>query len=198
MRLGFDLDEVVVDLATEFEKYLELNYGILWSIDCFTHSDFSLCKFNDDDTFNERIQKDMVKVANDPEFQFQAQPSENAREVLQKLKKIGHKIYFVTSRPKQNQPATFKWLRQYDIPFDSLEVIGKNEPKGLYGRRLHLDMYVDDLVSQLDSMRKYKKKWRKGLLLFDKPWNNAPINESYYKRIKNWQEILRHVGIQNR
>jgi uncharacterized HAD superfamily protein len=198
MRLGFDLDEVVVDLAKEIEKYLELNYGILWPIECFAHFDISLCKFDDDVVLNERIQKDLLEHIYDPDFQFQAQPSENAREVLQKFKKTGHKLYFITSRPKQNQPMTFKWLRQNDIPFDGLEVIGKNEPKGPYGRRLYLDMYVDDLVVHLDSMLKYKKKWRKGLLLFDKPWNNAPINESYYKRIKNWQEILRHVGIQNR
>ena len=31
MKFGFDLDEVVVDLTTEVEKYLALEYGINWS-----------------------------------------------------------------------------------------------------------------------------------------------------------------------
>jgi uncharacterized HAD superfamily protein len=198
MRLGFDLDEVVVDLTTEFEKYIELNYGIVWPIECFSHYNFNLCKFSDDTDLNERIKKDMLIVANDPDFQLQAAPIENARETLQKLKRLGHKLYFITSRPTQNQPLTFKWLRQNDIPFDGLEVIGHSAQKGFYGHRLNLDMYVDDLEVHLDSMRKYKMKWRKGLLLFDKPWNNKSINGEYYTRVKNWLEILRHVGIQNR
>ena len=133
----------------------------------------------------------------DTEFQFQAEPVENAITVLQKLKRAGHKIYFITSRPKQNQPLTFKWLRQNDIPFDGLEVIGHEYPKGMYGHKLQLDMFVDDLEKHLESMLHYKKRWRKGLLLLDKPWNMS-YDGSRFVKVENWQEILRHVGIANR
>jgi len=198
MRFGFDLDEVVVDLTAEFEKYLELNYGIVWPPDCFVHYDFVRCKFNDDEELNSRIIKDMLTVANDADFQFQAEPFKDARKVLQKMKRAGHKIFFITSRPKQNQPLTFRWLRQNDIPFDGLKVIGHHEPKGFYGLQLKLDMYVDDLERHLTSMWNFKKKWRKGLLLLDKPWNRDYIDGSKIIRVENWQEILRHVGVQNR
>jgi len=198
MRLGFDLDEVVVDLAAEFEKYLEYTYGIKWTKDCFVRFNFENYIFSDDKNFNARIIKDMLRVANDADFQFKAEPIEGAQKVLQKLKRCGHKLYFITSRPKQNQPFTFKWLRQYDIPFDGLRVIGHSEPKGLYGLRLNLDMFVDDLEKHLESMWVYKKRWRKGLLLMDRPWNTMSIDGSKFKRVHNWKEILRHVGIQNR
>lgn len=198
MRLGFDLDEVVVNLTAEFQKHLETTYGLEWSPDCFVYYDFVKCVFHHDEEFNARIVKDMIQVANDADFQFQAEPFDGARDVIQRLKRAGHKIYFITSRPKQNQPLTFRWLRQHDIPFDGLEVIGHSKPKGAFGRRLFLDMYVDDLHKHLESMWLYKKRWRKGLLLLDKPWNHDYIDGSKFKRVNNWQEILRHVGIAKR
>lgn len=198
MRLGFDLDEVVVDLTAEFEKYLESTYGIEWPMNCFVHYDFVKCVFDSDEEFNARITEDMLKVANDIDFQFQAKPMEGAVEVLHKLRRAGHKLYFITSRPKRNQPMTYKWLRQNDVPFDGLAVVGHDNPKGIYGAKYRLDMYVDDLHKHLESMWLYKKRWRKGLLLLDKPWNESYIDGSRFSRIKNWQEILRHVGIQNR
>jgi hypothetical protein len=198
MRLGFDLDEVVVDLTTRFQMHLESTYGIDWPIDCFVNYNFVDCVFHHDEEFNERIKNDMIVQANDAEFQFQAEPFKDARYVLQRLKRAGHIIVFITSRPKQNQHLTFRWLRKHDIPFDILEVIGHDEPKGLYGRKHHLDMYVDDLHLHLESMWSYKKRWRKGLLLLDKPWNSDYIDGSRFRRVYNWKEILRHVGIQNR
>lgn len=198
MRLGFDLDEVVVNLTSEFEKYLASVYGIDWPVDCFVNYNMTECSFHNDSEFNDRISKDMVRVANDPEFQYQAEPYKDAREVLHKLKHSGHKIYFITSRPKRNQPYTFKWLRRNDIPFDNLTVIGHDEPKGVYSMKYRLDMYVDDQEQHLESMLSYKKRWRKGLLLIDKPWNYNSIDGSKFIRVYEWKDILRHVGIQNR
>lgn len=197
MRLGFDLDEVVVDLATEFEEYLGVQYGIEWPRECFTSFRFEECYFDSDEDLNTRITDDLCKVANDPDFQSQAEPVPMAREVLQKFKRSGHKLFYITSRPRQNQPATFKWMRQNDIPFDDLAVIGK-EQKGIYGLRYKLDMYVDDLEKHLHSMWLYKKKWRKGLLLLDRPWNDGYYDGSRFTKVQDWQAILRHVGIQNR
>jgi phosphoglycolate phosphatase-like HAD superfamily hydrolase len=130
MRLGFDLDEVVVELAKEFETYLAVNYGIEWPPDCFVQFSINECTFSEDDVLNAKIKEDLIKVANDAEFQFAAEPKEGAQKTLQKLKRVGHKLYFITSRPKQNQPLTFKWLRKYDIPFDKLELVGNENPKG--------------------------------------------------------------------
>lgn len=198
MRLGFDLDEVVVDLITQFKQHLELTFGLDWSYDCFVNYNLVDCVFHHDEDLNTRIIEDMLLMANDAEFQFVAEPLAGAQNALQHLKRAGHKLFYITSRPVQNQPLTFKWLRKYDIPFDGLEVVGHDQPKGLYGRKLQLDMFVDDLHKHLESMWLYKKRWRKGLLLFDKPWNSAYIDSSRFKRVHNWKEILRHIGVQNR
>ena len=198
MRLGFDLDEVVVDLTSEMEKHIGATYGIEWPAECFINYDFRTCVFSPDEETNRNIINDMVVVANDPDFQINASPVEGAVEALHKLKRVGHKLFFITSRPKQNQPHTFKWLRDNDIPFDRLAVVGKSIPKGLFGRKYVLDMFVDDLEPHLESMLHYKKRWSKVLLLLDRPWNSNYIDGSKFQRVFNWQEILRHVGIGNR
>ena len=198
MNLGFDLDEVVVDLVSEMNIYIGTHYGIEWSIDDFIKFDIMECNFHHEPEINGKIQKELKYLANDADFQFKAQPFPEARRAIQLLKKVGHKIIFVTSRPKQNQPLTFRWLRQNDIPFDVLDVIGHDEPKGVYSKRRNLDMFMDDCLPHLESMWRHKKRWRKGLLLLDKPWNIGPIDSTKYIRIYDWQEVLRHLGVQNR
>ena len=198
MKFGFDLDEVVVDITTEVEKYLEIEHGIKWSKEYCIKYDFKQAGFHNDPEVSEKIAKEIMAMCHDPDFQFNADPVEGARDVLIKFKRAGHQIYFISSRPKQNQPATFKWLRKNNIPFDSVDVIGNSGHKGFFGRKYNLDMYVDDLQKHLVSMHNYKKRWRKGLILFDRPWNRENFDGSRFIRMDNWQAILRHIGVQKR
>jgi len=198
MRLGFDLDEVVVNLGDVFEKHLKEEYGVDWPLNCFRDYSFSLCKFVEDEEKNAAIIDDMFFIANNPDYQFTGEPIEDAIETLHKLKHQGHELHFITNRPPANKYKTFMWLRKYSIPFTTLHVLGSGAEKGITGARLKLDMYVDDIEKHLVSMAEHKLKWRKGLLLFDRPWNQGPIDKSKFKRVHNWQEILRHVGIGNR
>lgn len=190
LNLGFDLDEVVVNLTDVIEKYMKDTYDIYWPAECF--KDYSLIDgtYHNDKGFNEIIQKDLLRVANSPEFQLTAKPFNGSREALLLLKELGHKIFFITSRPKKNESLTIKWLEHNDIPFDELNVIGHDEEKGVYGHKLDLDMFVDDLEKHLVSMFKYKKTWNGGLLLFDRPWNTK---DTHFNRMKNWKEIMDFV-----
>ena len=198
MKLGFDLDEVVVSLSPVFERHLKEEYNIDWPINCFRDYGFEDCAFTEDKEKNDAIVKDMLFVANNPDYQFTGEPIEDAIETLFKLKHQGHELHFITNRPKANKHKTFLWLRKYKIPFTTLHVLGSDAEKGATGARLKLDMFVDDLQKHLEGMLEYKTKWRKGLLLFDRPWNQGSIDGSKYKRVHNWNEILRHVGVANR
>lgn len=198
MRLGFDLDEVVVDLNKSLNEYIENNYGIPCIPEMYINYDIKKVVFDENEDLNSRIKKDITQLLYDPDFQYNSEPVVGARETLQKLKRVGHKLFFISSRPKPNQSITFKWLRANDIPFDDLKVIGHDKVKGYYGMKLRLDMFVDDLEVHLESMWRFKRRWKKGLLLYSRPWNSDSIDASRFSRVDNWKEILRHVGIQNR
>ncbi len=190
LNLGFDLDEVVVNITDEIEKYLKKTYDIYWPAEYFKEYGLIDGTYHKDENLNKAIQKDLWKVANSPEFQSYAKPFNGARKTLSLLKKAGYKIFFITSRPKQNKSLTIKWLEYNNIPFDDLQVIGHGEEKGSYGLKLNLDMFVDDLEQHLVSMSKYKKIWSKDLLLFNRPWNT---NDVKFNRMNDWKEIIKHV-----
>lgn len=198
MRLGFDLDEVVVALNKEVEKYVAAEYGIDWSQDCITSYGFGDEAFHPDKELNDKMVKDIIPLLDDADFQSPAEPVPGALEGLKELYRTGHKIFFISSRPPENRDKTIAWLIKHKVKFEDAVTVGHQVDKGIYGRKFNLDMYVDDLVRHLKSMAEYKKSWKKGLLLFDRPWNCAPVDGNKYKRVYNWREIIRHIGIQNR
>jgi uncharacterized HAD superfamily protein len=159
MRLGFDIDDVVADFIGELDVYLQSNYGIEWPYGCFFKPDFTDCVFHHDEEFNKKIVEDILAALRTGIFVESAKPIEGARESIQSFRKSGHKIFFISSRPLRHQPATYKWLRKHKFPFDGIRVIGNDAEKGFHGRQLNLDMFVDDLEANLESMWRYKKRW---------------------------------------
>lgn len=198
MRLGFDLDEVVVCLNKRVEEYLASTYGIDWSVQSLTSSFYDDAVFHADKETNKEILADIIPLLDDPDFQAPCEPVPGAVKALQDLKKHGHKLFFISARPPENRDKTIAWLKKHKIKFDEVATVGHHTDKGIYGRKFKLDMYVDDLPKHLESMSKYKSSWRKGLLLFDNPWNNDAIDANKYTRVYSWKEIIRHIGVQNR
>ena len=187
LNLGFDLDEVVVNITGVIEDHMLEKYNIYWPAEYFKEYGLIDGTYHKDEKINKTIQADLWTVANSPDFQLEAEPFNGAKEALSLLKEAGHKIFFITSRPKINKPTTLRWLEKHDIPFDELNVIGHDEEKGVYGHKLNLDMFVDDLEKHLISMLDHKKTWSKGLLLFDRPWNTKDVR---FNRVGGWKEII--------
>jgi len=198
MKLGFDLDEVIVALCDILVEYMNDKFGMSWTIEDFKEYDLLHNKYSDDKVYSDKIANDLIEVVCDIEFQLTAKPCEGAPEFIRRMKKEGNSIHFITSRKLGKEDFTIKWLRKYKIPFDSLQHIGYGEEKGRLGRALNLDFYIDDHEDQLESMYKYKKRWKKGLVLMDRPWNRDSIDSSKFIRVKNWKELTRHLGIHKR
>jgi len=198
MKLGFDLDEVVVALCDALTKYMNDKFDLGWTVEDFKIFNLLHNKYSDDEEYNDKIAKDVIEVANDIEFQMTVKSYEGAPEFIRKLKKEGNSIHFITSRKYGEEDFTAKWLRKYKIPFDTLHHAGLGAEKGRFGRILNLDFYIDDCEEHLKSMYRYKKRWKKGLALMDRPWNRDSIDGSRFIRIKNWKELTRHLGIHKR
>lgn len=198
MKLGFDLDEVVCNLTDLLSLYLKETYGIEWTKEDFKSYGLLENSYKTDQEFSKHVAEDLIEKANDSEFQLKAEPYKEAAESIRLYKRQGHSIHFISCRPG-DKSFTARWLRKYKIPFDTLHNIGHNgKKKGYLGRSLNLDMFVDDLERHLESMWIYKKRWRKGLLLFDRPWNQGQYDASKFKKVYSWDEIDRHIGIHNR
>ena len=192
INLGFDIDECVSDLTTVLARYLNKEYNIRWTKDDFDFYGLLDLEYSTDEKFNKEIAEDLIIKANSADVQSLAKPVDGAVKYLNLLKRKGHKLFFISSRHEKQEETTMKWFKEHRIPYDRIIHTGHTS-KGVIGKQLKLDFYVDDLEKHLEEMVKYQSKHRYGLLLFNRPWNKKSIDASRFTRIYNWAEIYRKV-----
>jgi len=197
MNLGFDVDEVVTMAMDRVSEVLAEEFGLHWDFWDFTTYEFEYTRFVEDTKHNVEVQKRLAEVVNSKEFQLKLTPYYEAKKAIQEYKRRGHRIHFITTRPKGEEETTCTWLLRNDIPFNSVHHVGFPGEKGFLGKQLNLDCFVDDHGKHLKSMMAYKKRWRKKLILLDRPWNKD-FTGVEYKRAYSWSDVNRHLGIHRR
>jgi len=202
MKLGFDIDGIVANMAQAMVDFINEKYKLNYTVNVFGFHELWKNKYAEDEKLNRQITQDMYdEIIGNQEALLKIPPYTEAVRVLQKFKKNGHSLHFITARKDASKKSTFNWFRKNKIPFDTIHITGslKRPRKGMLGRTLNLDFYIDDQDEYLEEMYTYKNRWRKGLFLFTRPWNeNKVIDLSKFKRVSNWKEINRHLGIYNR
>lgn len=203
MRLGFDIDGIVADMAQSLIDHANEKYNLNHTTEIFVYHNIFKDEYTDDDALNKEIAKSMVdNVIHNEDAIYEVKPYEYAAESILRFKRW-HSIHFVTSRGGPEKRITVEWLRKHDIHFDSVHCTGPSDPggssKGMFGRSLNLDFYIDDQSKHLEAMYKFKARWHKKLALYTRPWNVAkPVDNSKIVRVDSWKEITRHLGIHKR
>lgn len=201
MRLGFDIDEVICLLSERIARNTMAKFDMSYEdarpmIDKFI-KDYNFKRDNAHNETNEVIKFFLYEAYNHDTL-LSAPPDKEGQKAIKSFKHGGHSIHFITSRDKKFKDLTVNWMRKNKIVFDSIDFVGHGGEKGIIARALNLDFFLDDLEASLESLHKYKKRWRKGLCLLDKPWNDGYIDGSRFKRLHNWTEVKRHLGIHKR
>ena len=108
----------------------------------------------------------------------------NAKDIINKLKKDGHEIYFITARSsdeyKNPYLISYLYLIKHDISFDKLAVNIQN--KGLYCSENKIDIFIDDSVVNCLSTVNYGIE----TYIFDNTFNR---NNNNFNRVNNWIEV---------
>jgi uncharacterized HAD superfamily protein len=194
-RLGFDIDEVVCSTIKTIIKLMKEFYNIDWSYEKFNSYSFEKTEFvKGNKTLNKKISDHLVTLVNDPEVHLSFEPYEEAVRCIRRYKDKGHSIHFISNRPLEKEDVTMKWLRRNNIPVNSLHHAGWKVKKGTICENLELDFYIDDHTECLESLTECKKRWRKGLFLMDRPWNQGYENENVV-RVRNWKEVDKHLNL---
>jgi uncharacterized HAD superfamily protein len=205
MRLGFDIDGVVANIANVMVDHINDKYGTNYTEDIFFHHDISKNRYVDDEELNKEIIQSVIdNVFHNRDMLMTVEPYPKAVESLITLKRM-HSIHFITSRSLHIREVTIDWIRSLNIPFDSIHFMGPSadkkvkSSKGMMGRSLNLDFYVDDQNKHLEEMYRYKARWFKSPALFERPWNSwMPLDRGKFVVVKSWKEIIRHLGIHKR
>jgi len=198
MNIGFDLDEVIGKTAHMAVNHLNDVFDTNYTIDVFKNFYFHENVFSDDETEQKAIVETLEWAVFDAKMMDSVQPYEDAVKVINDLKHQGHKIYIITKRHKELTASTIKWLKRHKIKHTKLICTDLKE-KSYFASQLRLDCFVDDLEENLLDMYKAQTRWRKGLLLMTRPWNEGHyIDTSKMSRANNWIDIRKYLSLGNR
>mgnify|MGYP004644761709 CR=1 FL=1 len=188
MNIGIDIDNTITEIQNELNKAaydyaIKLGKNIdnnLQDIDKNGDTYEEKFQFSYDELkyFLKNIQED---IAN------KAKPRDNAVDVINKLKKEGHKIVIITARDSEfhDNPYFFSknWLDENNIKYDKIIVNARK--KGIVCKNENIDLFIDD---QLKNCIEDEKEGIQTIRISDD-------NKKYTNVIplKDWKEIYRFI-----
>ena len=179
-RIGVDLDDVVCSYVPALLQFINTQHGTEYTVADVKQWNIHECI--------ER-EEQFVKAAMD-HFMYSGgfsnlQPIPGAIETINRLKNNGHQIYFITSRSSKATHDTYEWMDAHGL---GIENIFFDRDKAWVAKRLGLDMFVDDNLSNLDAISE------RGIetICFDHPWNRT-FGRRAHMRYHKWEDIYNHI-----
>lgn len=189
MNIGIDVDEVVCDLLSVVLDSINSKWGFKPTVDIFSEYNFFANSYTSCDTTNKSIAEDIVRWVNDSDYLYEVPPYPEVAAVVNDLLTKGHQVHFITARPKTALETTQKWFATHGIHYTSLHVIGHGSSKGVLGRELNLDIYIDDHVVNVEEVLEHTKAVN---FLIDRPYNRWYTNKKVI-RIDKLQDIYKYI-----
>ncbi len=189
MKIGCDLDDVVVQWFSSFLKFFNPSQGTSYTLKDMT--DFRLWTVGIGRTKQEAIE--FVDRFYESEY-FENIPFVEGAEEGLRLLDSKDRLIFITSRserykPKTNALITSRLKKDIACLFFSGDFSQNGrKTKAEICVEEGVEHYIEDCLDYANSVAE------KGVSvsLFDKPWNQGDFVEGV-KRVYNWKEILKHV-----
>jgi len=185
MKIGIDVDNVVVDLNKGFIDFYNSNFDKNISMDDFKEhyylSDlFGISRDEEWDLWNSYHNSELFD-----EMSF----VEGVKAAIDFLK-AKHELFFITARHLSWKDKTDKLFEKH---FGDVNLIFSGD---VYGGRQKDEICEENGIKILvedhpTHSLDYAKKGIK-ILLFDRPWNKKVEHENII-RVKNWEEILERI-----
>ena len=184
MRIGIDIDDTITDtwsymvpiyshifnIPTEELSHTQPYYNSVKKLNLTIDDYFKIMQpYYRENTLNIPIKKD-------------------AQEVINILKKEGHKIIFITARGKMyHEPKliTKTYLEKNDIKYDKL-IINAND-KATICKKENIDLFIDDSYKHCQSVSSIGIK----VLMFGTNYNK---NIKEFTRITSWYEVYNYIN----
>lgn len=181
MKIGFDIDDTLIDLRRHaFHLYnKKLNSTVEESVfeqiqTVEIHEAFGLTSEQGSQMWKDCMQE--IYFTDCPSF-------EHANEVVNALAAEGHEIYYITSRSKAHCQQTRDWLKVQGFPVvDERFYCGMQDHEKIdIIQKLNLDIYVDDKPAVLNTLANSNTK----VIVKDQSYNQ----QLSYCRLKKWNEF---------
>ncbi len=176
MKLGIDIDGVVVDFVTPFLPLLQEAMG-----HPVRYDDITAYRFQHALGYSDEVE-DWVRGEIDRRDLLRGLPRiPGSLESIRRFHRE-HEIHFVTARPEAKwEDVTREWLRVQGFPYSSVLFREGRKAEGSEGFDLFVEDYLEnalDLVAQGIHV-----------CLFDQPWNQNSDLPRRCTRVHSWQEV---------
>lgn len=170
MRIGLDIDNTICDTDESVVKVIN-KYGYKFSLDDYKHNNFD----------NSFLYKHIAEI------QENAKLKDNVKEVIDKLREEGNKIYLITYRNdfygNDYKKITERFLEKNDLIVDG--VYYKCTDKSVMCKKLNIDLFIDDKIVHCKEVSNISID----TLIFDSNYNK----DASFKRVRNFKEIYNYV-----
>ena len=180
MRIGIDLDNVVVNTTEAVIEYLNERVPNL--------------HLKMDDIKEYWMEKNLppgysllVQEAFESKHMWKkVKMIKGAKKFIRQLREDGHEIYFVTSSLPENLRKKIKHLTR-ELAFYDEDYVWKHTINIHKKQLINLDVLIDDCLDNLTGDKTYKS------ICFDYPWNRQVGFSEDMERCKDWAEIYETI-----
>lgn len=175
MRIAIDLDDVVIDLTTQWIKEYNEFTGDTAKWSDFNQWDFSRCV---------KYPISLYTFLEPPNRIYdRCEAVTGALDAIRALEREFDVIYLTA----EFQPSKLTWLRKHDL-VDAFEKMPSNLVIATNKSLIKADMLIDDKAVNVI-------KYPQGGLIFAKPWNNLEVLPNKVQRVEGWSEVLEYLGV---
>ena len=164
MNLGFDLDGVLYPWHEGVWKQLTVDGYITSSFEEYWDKEWKIMREKQSTLF--------MNMVNEPLMYSSQAPYFGVRSLLECLKLDGHKIWYVTQRPRHLDFITRQWIRRWRLPFED-NVIRVEGSKRQVIIENEIDLFVDDAIRHAEDLKDFTK-----VILVKRPYNKE-IQENF-------------------
>ena len=187
MNIGVDLDGVLFDSENYFRTYSRLyNFENIKKPEVdkeelYFSNRFKWTQEEVDEFFDQYMEMIELKAPIMP----------MAKEILQRFKDMGHKLYIITNRGSKYKveiEVTKKRLEELGIDFDGVNLGVHNKAEKC--KELGIELMIDDLYNNVDNV---SKSGIKCLYFRDLVLKQFDQSNKYVHEVRNWADVYIEV-----
>lgn len=191
MIIGLDLDEVCCDLVGNVCGHIHDVYDHKHNSEVFGSYNFHENDYTGNEELNAEVADDLITQVTNTVFLSMCPPINGTVEAVNTLKSKGHEVHILTARAEGEESNTIEWLNKHGYEVDSVTHIGFGSCKGVVGKAMGLDVFVDDHTYNIDSMLEHTDA---KVYLINKPWNIDYYNKRV-TRIGHVSDLLNELNL---
>lgn len=189
MRIGVDIDDVLVDALPHFLSAFNARFGKAVPLE---QADWDIFRVFPEIPATDR--RTFWRALEEEGFLFQRPVRPEAAEAVRRLRALGHDLFLVTGRLPWHLAPTLQWLATQGLgeAFSDLRVKRPRRPAEDHKREaaaaLRLEAFIEDERRTAEALVTLPLT----VFLLDRPWNRGPARPGLH-RVQSWAEVLSHL-----